>query len=495
MLMGPSLIARTGLANDREYSATSTGLADIVIHSQDSKADAPKFFYGYVLAGYAFSVSFLVSSFFLHTRGIFFPLWMDDFGVGRTEIALVISLTLFTGSCLAPFLGYLIDRFPLKAIISVGAAWMAIGYLLLRNVQSYQGFFAVLLCFQGVAWGTMGPLMQTKLMVNWFTRNRGMALGIAMMGMSVAGIVMPTVATFFATELGWRDTYGLYSLVLVLVIIPLTIWLVKQDPSVVGQYPDGASGPFDPGLKVSSSGVSGEEAETLAGQDVTEQVLLEQVLIKQDVKETVVNESPPKQETGFVATYKEFLTSKSFWGVVITFGLMNGVYSAMITHLPNYLIRELDFNLYDASFVLGLAGATAIAGKVIFGRMMDRWDAKKTVLVAVTAYFASTIVFIFFQDFTLIMIAAALFGLGFGGMVPVRSVLMSRLFGADRFSRVNGLFAFFLAPSTFWVLITGYIADEFGTYTVAFEVWAVSFFLAGIVSLLVKQPNPDEAVR
>ena len=71
------------------------------------------------------------------------------------------------------------------------------------------------------------------------------------------------------------------------------------------------------------------------------------------------------------------------------------------------------------------------------------------------------------------MVAAGLFGLGFGGMVPVRSVLLSRLFGAARFSRVNGLLAFFLAPATFWVLITGYIADTFGTYTVAFQVWAV----------------------
>jgi MFS family permease len=423
--------------------------------SPTSQQERPKYFYGYVLAAYSFTISFLASSFFLHTRGIFFPLWMDEFGVGRTEIALVISLTLFTGSCLAPILGYLIDRLPLKAIISLGAAWMAIGYMLLRSVETYLGFFAVLVCFQGVAWGTMGPLMQTKIMVNWFTRNRGVALGVAIMGISVAGIVMPTVATFFATELGWRDTYGLYSIVLIVVVIPLTLWLVKQDPSSVGQYPDGAKEP-------------------------------------PNFHQTVQQQA---SESGFVATYKEFLTSKAFWSVVITFGLMNGVYSAMITHLPNYLIRELGFDLYDASFVLGVAGASAIAGKITFGWLMDHFDAKKTVMLAVAAYFSSTILFIFFENYSLIMIAAGLFGIGFGGMVPVRSVLLSRLFGTAKFSRVNGMLAFFLAPATFWVLITGYIADEFGTYVVAFEVWAVSFLLAGIVSSLVKLPNADEALR
>ncbi len=387
---------------------------------------------------------------------------MDDFGVGRTEISLVISLTLFTGSCLAPFLGYLIDRLPLKAIICVGAVWLAMGYILLGRVESYRGFFVVLVCFQGVAWGTMGPLMQTKIMVNWFSRNRGLALGVAIMGISVAGIVMPTMATYFATELGWRDTYALYSVVIIVVIIPLTIWLVKQDPSVMGQSPDGDSDSI-------VSQVVQPEPETVAEQQA-------------------------ESETGFVATYKEFLTSKAFWSVVITFGLMNGVYSAMITHLPNYLSRELDFDLYDASFVLGIAGVAAIVGKVVFGWLMDHFDAKRTVLLAVIAYFSSTIVFIFFQNYQLIMVAAGLFGLGFGGMVPVRSVLLSRLFGTEKFSRVNGLLAFFLAPATFWVLITGYIADEFGTYVVAFQVWAVSFLLAGIVSSLVKLPNPDEAI-
>lgn len=413
----------------------------------------PRFFYGYVLAGYAFFVSFLASSFFLHSRGIFFPFWMDEFGVERTEISLVVSFTLFTGSCLAPVLGFLIDRLPLKLIICCGASWMGLGYLLLRQVETYNGFFAILVCFQGVAWGTVGPLMQTKLMVNWFSRNRGMALGIAIMGISVAGIVMPTVATFMAENIGWRDTYGVYSGLIFFVLVPVTLWLVKQDPASVGAWPDGDPEPADP-----------RPAPTAAA------------------------------GIGVVATYREFLTSRAFWSVVITFGLMNGVYSAMITHLPAYLTRELDYDLYDASIALGVAGGFAIAGKIVFGWLMDHFDAKRTVLFAVASYFTSTIVFIFVDNYVLMLVAAGLFGLGFGGMVPVRSVLLSRLFGVARFSRVNGLLAFFLAPATFWVLITGYIADTFGTYAVAFQVWAVSFLLAGIISALVNLPNARDAV-
>jgi hypothetical protein len=73
--------------------------------------------------------------------------------------------------------------------------------------------------------------------------------------------------------------------------------------------------------------------------------------------------------------------------------------------------------------------------------------------------------------------------------------LLSRLFGVAKFSRVNGLLSFFLAPATFWVLITGYIADTTGTYVTAFQVWAVAFVLAGVVSAFIKLPDRHDAVN
>lgn len=422
-------------------------MSDVLVPDRQSK-----FFYGYILAAYSFLMGFFASCFFLHTRGIFFPIWMEEFGVARTEISLVISLVLFTSSCVAPIIGFIIDKFPLKLVICFGACWLTIGYFLLQFVDGYYEFFFTLLIFQGIGWGCVGPLTQTKLMVNWFTRNRGLALGIAIMGISVAGVVMPTVATWLSLNLGWRNTYTLYASILVLLIVPMTLWVVKQSPSVLGQYPDGDDGAEEPGK---------ETAET---------------------------------EQSNVEIYREFITSKAFWSVVLTFGLMNGVFSAMITHLPAYLTTELDFTLYDASYVLGVAGGFAIAGKILFGWMMDRMDAKKTVLLAVTSYFSSTLVFMSVDTYLAMMLAAALFGLGFGGMVPVRSVLISRLFGVKKFSRVNGLLSFFLAPATFWVLITGYIADTYGSYTYAFQVWAVAFLLAGVVTVLIRLPNREEAV-
>ncbi|MEM7221178.1 MAG: MFS transporter [Pseudomonadota bacterium] len=415
-------------------------------------------FYGYWLAGYSFVALFAAASFFLHARGIFLPQWMADFDVSRAEISFAISMTLFTGSCLAPFTGYLLDRFPVRRLIAFGWCWLAIGYLVVINAPSFGYFLATLILFQGAGWTFIGPLAQTKLMVSWFSRHRGMALGIAIMGISVAGIAMPIVNTWLAETVGWRGAYQVYAGAIVLVLLPLTWLVVRNRPEDYGLWPDGATDPP----------------------------------VAQPAAESV-----PKGEGRFAlvyATYREFLASRAFWSVVITFGLMNGVYSAMITHLPSYLTSEHGYSLGEAALALTCAGGAAIGGKILMGWMMDNWPAKVTVMLSVASYFVSTLVFLHAGAFALIVVAACLFGLAFGGMVPVRSVLLSRLFGTAKFSRVNGLLSFFLAPATFWVAITGWLADYSGTYQSAFMVWAVAFVLAGIISAIVKLPDPQDAV-
>jgi len=235
-------------------------------------------------------------------------------------------------------------------------------------------------------------------------------------------------------------------------VVPGTLLIVRQKPSDIGQYPDGDAKPLRPLTPPSTGDIS------------------------------------------VLTTYKEFLSSKAFWSVVLTFGLMNGVYSAMATHLPSYVTTELSMDLYDGAFLLTVAGGFAIGGKVVFGWMMDRIPAKVTVLAGVAAYLCSTLLLMFTHIYSGLICAAAMFGLGFGGMIPVRSVLISRLFGVAKFSRVNGLLSFFIAPATFWVLVTGYIVDTSGTYVTAFQVWFVAFSAAGLVSMAVKLPNLEDAV-
>ena len=337
----------------------------------------------------------------------------------------------------------------------------------MQFVDSYIALMLVLIPFQGLGWTGVGPLVHTKLMVNWFAKKRGTALGIALMGLSVAGVIVPPINAWLAENYGWRSAYLVFASLLVLAVIPLTLILVRQKPQDIGQHPDGEPPLPVPDPTAQQAPDASPQGQSKAG-------------------DTQYNTN---NGNSFVAVYKEFLTSKAFWSVVLTFGLMNGVYSAMVTHLPTYVSTELNFDIYDGAFLLTISGGFAIAGKVVMGWMMDHFTARLTVMAGVVAYIFSTTCLIYATTYEMLILAAALFGLGFGGMIPIRSVLISRLFGVDKFSRANGLLSFFLAPATFWVLITGMIVDATGSYQTAFQVWTVAFLLAGIVSMSVKLPN------
>ena len=105
-----------------------------------------QWFYGYTLMVYSFVVCFLAASFFLHARGVFLPYWIEDFGVGRAELSLAVSITLISGSMTAPFMGYLIDHLKLRTIISCAAVWMGGGYMLMQFADS---------CHVGLACGSI----------------------------------------------------------------------------------------------------------------------------------------------------------------------------------------------------------------------------------------------------------------------------------------------------------------------------------------------------
>ena len=109
---------------------------------------------------------FLAASFFLHARGVFFPYWMGEFGVSKTELAAAVTATLLTGALFAPVMGYMIDRFRLKVIVICASGWLTTGYLLMQWVDSYWALLIVLIPFQGLGWTGIGPLVHTKLMVN-----------------------------------------------------------------------------------------------------------------------------------------------------------------------------------------------------------------------------------------------------------------------------------------------------------------------------------------
>jgi MFS family permease len=115
-------------------------------------------------------------------------------------------------------------------------------------------------------------------------------------------------------------------------------------------------------------------------------------------------------------------------------------------------------------------------------------------LVSCACYTVAMVCYSFFSSFALLFLAGALFGLGFGGMVPVRAAILSRLFSIDEYARAYGSLRLCMFPMTVtWTPLIGYIYDTSGSYAPAFKLFALMFLTAAAIAWFLIPARIEQA--
>ena len=418
---------------------------------------APGIFYGYYLAALAFALGFIGGAIYLYSRGVFVRDQIADFDASRTEISLVFTTVAIVSASFAPLLGYLLDRYPIRNVMAAGAVFVSVGFACLSQVQSLLQFSLVAALFLGFGLGCIGTTANTKLMVNWFNRRRGFALGVAIMGYSAAGTVMSPIALWLLNGIGWRNAYLVFAAIILLVVLPTILLLVKQRPADLGLGVDG-----DP-PEGAAAGAS------QANPDTTR----------------TTHQSRWEAFTAQLSVYLSFAQSVPFWGVVFTFGLMAGTFGGFNVHLFLYY-TELGIDEYWATAILSFTSAVAIASKPMFGVLIDHVNPRAATMVSCSCCLGAMLCFSWFDTFSMLFVAGALFRLGFGGMVPVRAAIISRIFSVEQYARAYGSLRLCMFPMTIsWLPLIGYVYDTTGSYVPAFNLFAALFALAGCIAFFL----------
>src|SRR5690606_38110609 len=118
---------------------------------------------------------------------------MVDMDWSLTDISIGITLWGIVGAAFSPLCGRWIDRFGARRIMMAGTVLGFGATLLLARVQSLPQFYFVLVP-SAVAAMASTYLPVATVVTLWFNRLRGVAIGIAMLGLGVGGAIMPEVA-------------------------------------------------------------------------------------------------------------------------------------------------------------------------------------------------------------------------------------------------------------------------------------------------------------
>lgn len=196
-----------------------------------AKQKSGKVFYGWwivLVAGIGLAVhSAPILGF---TLGVFLKSFSQEFSWSRTQISFAFTLSALGMTLAAPFLGWLVDRFGARRVILPAVALFGLGTLSLYFLSAHLWHFYAIFLLTGVVGSGTTPVPYSKVISQWFDRQRGLALGLATVGSSVGAFVMPSLAQVLIISIGWRHAYVVLGLLTLGITLPVVGLFLKETP-------------------------------------------------------------------------------------------------------------------------------------------------------------------------------------------------------------------------------------------------------------------------
>lgn len=131
----------------------------------------------------------------------------DEFGWDRSVITSGFSVETMMVGVSVVVLGVLIDRFgPSIPSIPMSLGFGA-GLMAMAAISDNETLFYLLCVVIGAGAGALAPIAHAAVVSAWFADKRGLALGILMAGLGACGVLMPPLANWVYSLVGWRGAF------------------------------------------------------------------------------------------------------------------------------------------------------------------------------------------------------------------------------------------------------------------------------------------------
>jgi len=392
-----------------------------------------------------------------YTFGLFVVPVTDELGMSRATIGNGYIALLLGVALLSPLVGRLLDKVSARLVILSGGLTYSGGLLGLSLTHS--NWLMLLLIFVPVAYGytACGTLAINTVIVRWFRRRRGMALGIMAVSTSTGGFLMAPFTATMIENFDWRNALLINSVIVLAAIILMTLLLVRNRP--LGTEPG-----FDlefQNAADTSSGTAGTAGNT-----------------RNDEKNW---------------TYRELVSNRNFWLLTLAIGLMLFCDQAMVTAQVPYF-QDIGIDLPAAALIISCMTASAICGKLFVGYLADRIDLRFVFIGIALVHIALQVLYILQPSYWVLLLFATLFGIAIGGVFPAWSTLLAWLFGTENYGTVMGLMTIITkGMAIVGVRMVGEVYDATGSYIPAFYVFIGAAALSVLLALFLRAPEAADS--
>lgn len=403
-------------------------------------------FYGWKLVAVSASMLTLVSLLVFQGAGAYFHILEIRFGWTRTMLSWAFTLSRAEGAILGPIEGFLIDKVGARKMVLIGYIIMALGFLMFSQVQTIWHFYIAFLTITlGSGLGGFLPLITA--VNHWFNRKRTSAMAVTMSGINLGGLFVPLLALALASA-GFRWTTVGIACVLLLIAYP-AYRFIRTSPEEYGLTPDGEP--------------------------------------QEDIERPNQDSSTIIDDQGLTA--REALRTSAFW--IIT---MSNIASAvplvsLMVHLVPKL-TDMGHSLEQASVIVTVFTLVGIPTVFLAGYLGDRFPKTVLLFIFMAIQGVAILVLAVADDPIWAWVFAPLYGIAFGGRIPLSTAMRGEYFGRKAFATIMGISQF---PSNLAMMLgpvfAGYLFDIQGTYFTPFIVFSILSFIGGILILFAKRPQ------
>ena len=379
--------------------------------------------------------------------GFTVPALQAEFGWSITRILFPITIFGIIASLLAPFFGWLADRYGVRPVallslaafgLSFAAVWFTPTAKATSTLYVYYAFW-VLIGLVGIG---STPVSWSRAINLWFYKNRGLALGILLLGTSLAAMVVPKLAVWAIENYGWRSMFAIVALLPLFVALPIGYFLFRE--------PTDAERPA--GITDATGSLTG-------------------------------------------VTLSTALKDYRFWLIWLSIAVIATAFGGAFINLPT-MLGDRGLDAQTAASVMGVLGIGIFAGRIITGLLLDRfWQGVVAFPLLCLPAISCYILLGAEITFPLAMAAGFLLGFAAGAESDLIAYLTGRYFGMAHYGKIYGMlympFGFFSALSP---LIYARVRDTTGSYDQILWVALFAFVIGGgLLLMLGKYPDGFES--
>ena len=335
-----------------------------------------------------------------------------ELGTGRGNSSLIYGSFMIGFALGGVFMGRLADRLGIMVPAVIGSLALPAGFYLAAHASSILEIslaFCLLCGFLGSSF-SMAPLIAD--ISHWFSRRRGLAVGIAFSGSYVAGAIWPPILQRMFDAQGWRESFIDLAL-LTLILMALLSLLLYPKPTTNVQLTTAGSN----NSNLTNSAISAGSLQSLI--------------------------------------------------CLAGFGCCVAMAMPQI-HIVPY-VMDLGHPAMRGAEMLGLMLGFGIISRIGSGWLSDRIGGVATLLLGSTLQLAVLIAFLTGNNLVFLYGISIAFGLSQGGIVPSYTIILRAFFPPKQAGwRISTSFLFTVAGMAFGGWIAGILYDLTGSYTVSF---------------------------